>query len=154
MLHIDSRLDQLYHYMVEVIELSSEEMMMVKTAIKNIHEMSPVDKPAIFSRMSNIITASEDLSWVTMIVTRKLNSVKSEIKAIKDPEFTILSRQGRPSTQAIEHEIRFMHSELLDLENKKDVLDNVLGYLEHVEKCLDNYQFLLKDKLKHSESLI
>lgn len=151
---IDSRISQLYEYMVDVMELSKEELLMIKTAIKNIHEASPVDKPAIFSRMSNIITASEDLSWVKMIVVRKLDTLKTAIKKIKDPEFTMLSRQGRPSTQAIEHEIRFNHSDLSELEDKKEVLDNIIEYLEHIEKCLDNYQFLLKDKLKHSDSIV
>lgn len=148
MLSIDETSSKLYEYLLEIVELSPDELMTIKVALKYIREIAPTDRPLIFTRLENMVSASEDLSWVIMVVNRKLSEIKAKINNIKSPAFTTLVRQGRPSTQAIEYEILFANPELKDLEMHKSTLVNIIEYLNHIEKSIDRYIFVLRDKLK------
>lgn len=149
MINIDAISSRLYEYLLNVVELSQEELMSIKIALKLIREIAPTDPPLIFKRLEDLSAISEDISWVKMVVKRKLYSVKSKIDSIKSPNFTALVRQGRPSTQAIEYEILFNNKDLGELESNKDTLNNIVEYLEHIEKSIDRYIFILRDKLKY-----
>lgn len=148
MQNIDDRVKAIYEYLLDIQNLSADEIRMLKRAISILHEVSPVDKPLIFKKMDDIVSASDDLYWVILVIRRRLNSVKADINVIKDPMFTALVRQGRPSTVAIEHEIRFNNGRVQELEEQQDTLENILDYVLHVQKCLDDYNWMLRDKLK------
>lgn len=145
---IDSRVRSIYEYMLNVVELSPEEIRLLKNAVHLLHEISPVDRPLIFKKMDDIISASDDLSWLVLVLKRNLDSIKRKISDIKSPAFTMLVRQGRPSTVAIEHEIRFSNKQLPDLEDKEKIVENILEYVVYVQKCLGDYSWVLIDKLK------
>ena len=148
MINLDNRVSMIYEYLLNVVKLGPEEIRMLKIAISHIHEVSPVDKPLIFKKLDDLNSASEDLSWLILVLKRHLSKVKHDIADIKSPAFTALVRQGRPSTVAIEHEIRFSNKELPDLEDKEETLKNILEYVQHVQKCLDDYSWTMRDKLK------
>lgn len=149
MINLDVMSSKLYEYLSDIVELSSEERMSIKLALKLIREIAPTDAPLVFKRLEELTSVSEDISWVTMVVKRKLSSIKTEIDSIKAPNFTALVRQGRPSTQAIEYEILFNNSKLKELESNKETLSNIVEYLQHIEKSIDRYIFILRDKLKY-----
>lgn len=146
MISIDVKMSQIYEYLSEVIKLSPEELRAIKTAIGAIHEMTPADGPGVMSKTQNMIAISEDLSWVISSITRMHHKINKEIKKIKDPEFVMLVRQGRPSTQAIESEIRFNNDNLVNLEEDIEIIENILDYLKHVETGIERYIWLLRDK--------
>lgn len=148
MINLDNKISQIYEYLVDIIKLSPEEMRAVKSAIGAIHEMTPTDGPGVFTKTQNMISISEDLSWVISVITRKHHQISKEIKKIKDPEFVMLVRQGRPSTQAIESEIRFNNDNLVDMEEELEIIENILDYLKHVEVGIERYIWLLRDKGK------
>lgn len=149
MINIDNISNKLYEYLTDIVELSQEERLSIKTALRLIRDIAPTDAPLVFKRLEDLTAISDDIAWVTMTVQRKLSEIKSEINSIKAPNFTALVRQGRPSTQAIEYEILFNNSELKDLENNKNILVNIVEYLQHIEKSIDRYIFILRDKLKY-----
>lgn len=149
MINLDTRMSQIYEYLVEIVKLSPEEMRAVKSAIGAIHEISATDGPGLFSKMNNLISLSEDLAWVISVITKKQHEIKKSIKIIKDPDFVMLVRKGRPSTQAIESEIRFNHEELVQMEENLEITSNLIDYLHHVEVSIDRYIWLLKDKISY-----
>lgn len=153
MINIDTKVSQIYEYLVDIIQLSPEEIRAVKAAIGILHEVPPTDAPVLFSKIDRLISISEDLSWVISMITKKQHQIKSSIKKIKDPEFTMLVRQKRPSTQAIESEIRFNHEELTDMEENLDIIDNMIDYLKHLELGIDRTIWLLKDKISYIKQL-
>lgn len=147
-MNLDDRAKAIYEYLLDIMEMSPDEVRMLKKALSMLHEISPVDKPLIFKKMEEIISASDDLSWIVMAIKNRRSKIKKDIDDIKAPAFTALTRQGRPSTIAVEYEIKFTHDELSDLEESKEIIDNILDYVQHVQKCLDDYSWMLRDKLK------
>lgn len=146
---INKRANTLYTYLTNVMELGDEEIESVRDCLGMVHQATPTEAPGIFSRMERIIAASDNLSWVLTSIGRKKSEIVGEIKKIKDPQFTALVRQGRPSIQAIESEIRYTTPELRELESDLDTLLNVESYFVHLEKSMDRYIFLLKDKAQY-----
>lgn len=136
-------------YLGDIVKLSSEEISYVQLAISAVHELSGGDGISIFNKMDKIISISEDLSWVISSLNKYRHDLNKQIKIIKDPEFTMLVRKGRPSIQAIESEIRFNHKELTDLEEDLEILDNMIGYFDHLELSIDRYIWMLRDKAKY-----
>lgn len=149
-MNIDLLDDNIYKYITDEMNLADDEITSIKVAVNMIHEISPTDIPLIMKRVSDLIVAEEDLSWTITAVNKVLIKLKYEIKSIKAPQFTLLTRQGRPSSTAIEYEIFFTNDKLKELEVKKDNIENILEYLRHIEKSLDTYIYLLRDKLKYS----
>jgi hypothetical protein len=61
-----------------------------------------------------------------------------------------LVRQGRPSSEAINSEVRWKNESLYDLEEDIRSVENIIDYLVHLEESLERYLYMLKDKLKIS----
>lgn len=141
-------LQELWEYIVENELLSATEIGYVKTCLEDITELSPADKPTLFRKMERVIEDSDRLSWCIFSVRQQYAKLNSAYRKIKDPEYTILVRQGRPSNEAINSEIRFRNDSLYDLELKLTTIENIITYLDHVELSLERYLYMLKDKLK------
>lgn len=149
MINIDSRVNKIYEYLLEIVELSPEEIRVIKSAISSVHEISASDGPGLFSKLNNLISVSEDLAWVISVITSQQHEIRKSIKEIKDPDFVMLVRKGRPSTQAIESEIRFNHDDLVKMEENLEIITNIIDYLNHLELSIDRYIWLCRDKMKY-----
>lgn len=141
-----NRLSKIYEFLYDVVELQEEEIKDIKNAVNIVHEMSPTDGPGIFSKTERVISASDDLEWSIMKIRNSKSDLRKKINSIKDVDFTMLVRQGRPSTAAIESEIRMNHPELSDMEYNIDIMNNIISYLEYLRSNLVEYIWLLKSK--------
>lgn len=146
-LNIDELSTELFEYLKDVIELSPENIRTVKTALSMIREMSPSDIPNILRKIERLIDVSQDMAWINLAMKRKLHEMTREIKMKKDPQYVMLVKQGRPSSAAIEAEIRFTNKDMYDSENGIDVLNNVIEYFNKINESIEKYIWLLKDKL-------
>lgn len=151
MIDIDERVTKILEYLLDNTDIGESGISSIKTSIAIIHETAPTDIPIIFRTMDRIISASENLSWTVLVLRRHKYYIQMECKNIKDPEFTALTRRGRPSTTAIESEIRFNNSQLSALECQIDTLAGIIDYLQHIELCLDRKLWSLKDRISMSK---
>lgn len=143
------QIEELYNYILENNLLSSAEISYVQVCLNDITELSPADKPMVFRKMEKLIQDSDNLAWCIFSVNQQLILLNKAYRKIKDPEFTILVRQGRPSTEAINSEIRMKHDELYDLEEQIAIVEQIVEYFRHIELSLERYIYMLKDKLKN-----
>jgi hypothetical protein len=150
-MNVGERVNDLYEYLIDTLTLSVEEVDIIKTAIRNITEIAPTDAPLIMRKISDLIVSSDNISWVIHIINRSIHINNRELKTIRDPSVVMLVRQGRPSRDAIDSEVRLGNSKIYQLEENISILENVLDYLKHLELSLSNYQWLLRDKLKFSD---
>lgn len=143
-------LNLLFDYLRSHELLSEEEIKMVKFAINEITEIAPTDKVALFKKQESLIDASSKLSWSVMVLKNNLNKIKTAYRKIKDPEYTMLVRKGRPSNEAINSEIRFTNESLYDLDEIVDTVENIIEYFATLENNINRYLFMLSDKLKYN----
>lgn len=141
------QLNDLWNYIREHELLSDTEIEYVKTCIEDVTEMSPSDKPMIFRKMERLIEDSDKLSWCIFSVRQQLNKMNKAYKQIKDPDYVTLVRQGRPSSEAINSEVRWRNDSLYDLEEDIATVENIIEYLVHLDHSLEKYNYMLKDKL-------
>lgn len=124
-------------------------MKVISYCINDIQEITPNDKPGVFHKSEKLIQDAQNLTWCILALKLQYDKLNKAYRMIKDPEYTILVRQGRPSSEAINSEIRFKNEQLYDLEEKLSTINNILEYLNHIQNSMDKYIYLLKDKLKY-----
>lgn len=131
----------------EFLDIGESGVEIIKDCLNTIHQASPLDAHVVFNRIEHIISLSDDLSYLILSINRKRTSMLRELKTIKDPQFVALVRADRPSTAAIESEIRLSKPIIKDIEYNISIIDDTLIYLNHIEKGLNDYSRLLRDKL-------
>lgn len=150
MVNINERVNEIYNYLLPVIDIGESGKYIIYDSISAIRQISPIDGAQLFSKMEKIISLSDDLSWVVSSINRKRNCIESDLKSIKDPKYVALVRQNRPSSAAIEAEIRITIKDVSILDNQINILDNILSYLDSIQRSLDRYIWMLRDKISYS----
>lgn len=133
------------------INLGNAEVKIISECLNIIREVSPIDGPLIFSKMERVISLSDDLAWIISILNSMRNNVRRDIMKVKDPKYVSLVRQNRPSSAAIEAEIRISSKDIIELETKEDNISIVIDYLNNVQKSLDRYLWVLRDKEQYNK---
>lgn len=141
----NDKIERVIDYINSIVNIGDKCNDMIREAIGLIHQTLPVDNAGVFSKLTRFTSASDDLAFVIMSIQKEKDILELELRKIKDPKFTILVKAGRPSTQAIESEIRCTNPKVSELEDKISQFDNVLSYLNHVEKCMDRSIWIMKD---------
>lgn len=128
------------------LEIGESEMEIINSAIGLTHQVSPIDGSQLFARMELVIAVSDDLEWIINSIVRKRNEKENDIRKIKDPKYVALVRQGRPSSAAIEAEIRITLKDIREQEELIQLIDSMISYLQFVQRNLDRYLSILKSK--------
>lgn len=142
------KIENIREYLKGIVEIGESESIIVN-CLNSIREISPIDAPVAFAKMERITNLSDDLAWIISILNRKNNELKRSVQKLKDPKYVALVRQNRPSSAAIEAEIRLTNKDIVEFEDKISRLENVLEYLNHIQKSLDNYLWILRDKIQY-----
>lgn len=142
-------INDLFDYIREHELLSESELSIVDKCLNDIKEMSPADKPSVFRKTEKIIEDSEDLSWCVYALRLQKVKLQKAYRVLKDPEYVTLVRLNRPSSEAINSEIRFRNEDMYRLEEDMAIVDNILAYIEHIQVSMERYLYMLKDKLKY-----
>ena len=138
---------ELFEYLRDVIDMSPDNIRTVKSAIALIKEQSPSDIPLILRKMERLVDIQQDMSWILLVMRRKLHELIKDMKVKKDPAYVMLVKQGRPSSSAIEAEIRFTNKDLYKTEDDIEIVKNVIEYFQKLVDSIEKYTWLLKDKL-------
>jgi len=147
MMMLNEKTKAIQEHISGIIEFSDRELDMIDRAIREIHEECPTDVPLLVKKSQSLILAGDDLYWVINVISRKHARMKSDIYRLKDPKFTALSRGGRPSSAAIEAEIRFTTDGVYKMEEDYENIGSLLDYLRVLSSMLDKYSWIIKDKL-------
>lgn len=131
--------------------IGESETKIISECLNIIREVSPIDGPLIFSKMERVVSLSDDLAWIISMLNVTRNGIKRDVMKVKDPKYVSLVRQNRPSSAAIEAEIRLSNKDIVDLETKEDNISIVIDYLNNIQKSLDRYLWVLKDKEQYSK---
>ena len=145
------KIDEIIEYIKSEIELGENEVNSINKMVSLIDDYVPTDLPLIFRRLDSIISATGDISWTLAILKKHRAKINAEYKQLKDPQFTSLTRKGRPSAVAIESEIRFNVPEVAEYEQRLEVLDGFIEYIEHLLKISDSMQWAIKDRVALSK---
>lgn len=148
---IDNKIDLVVAYLENTVELSDTEINIIKTAINLISEISPTDITVIFSKLDNIIETSNNLGYVIYYCNQYKINLTRKYRNLKDPAFTSLTLKQRPSTLAIESEIRTKYPEIAELEYQVETITNAIDYLNHIELNLERRIWSIKDRLQMSK---
>lgn len=144
-------LNELFEF-IRINELLSEpEIGIIRVCIDDITEIAPTDRPAVFQKMERLVRDSENLSWCIYSIKLQNSKIKKAYNMLKDDDFAMLVRQGRPSTEAIKSELRMKNHALYDWELKMETVENTIEYLNHILVSMDKYMYMLKDKLKYDD---
>lgn len=135
----------------DVSPIGESETKIISECLNIIREVSPIDGPLIFSKMERVVSLSDDLAWIISMLNVTRNGIKRDVMKAKDPKYVSLVRQNRPSSAAIEAEIRLSNKDIVDLETKEDNISIVIDYLNNIQKSLDRYLWVLKDKEQYSK---
>ena len=152
-MEIDERVQIIIDYLANNLQLRDREIQGIKMALSVIHETKPTDLHLIRDKLDKTNIASEDLAWSMFIIKQHLATIRKECRKLKDPIFTSLVRKGRPSTSAIESEIRMVSEQVSDYEDEITSIENILEYLKHIETCIDRLQWNLKDIIYNSAKI-
>lgn len=145
------KIDEIIEYIKSEIELGDNEINSINNMVKLIDDYVPTDLPVLFRRLDSIISATGDISWTLAVLKKHRAKINAEYKQLKDPQFTSLTRKGRPSTIAIESEIRFNIPEVAEYEKRLEILDGFIEYIEHLLKVSDSMQWAIKDRVALSK---
>lgn len=142
------KIENIREYLKDIIDIGKSESIIIN-CLNSIREISPIDAPVAFAKMERITNLSDDLAWIISILNRRNNEMKRSVQKLKDPKYVALVRQNRPSSAAIEAEIRLTNKEVVEFEDKISRLENVIEYLNHIQKSLDSYLWILRDKIQY-----
>jgi len=141
-------IEDLYAYLVERNILSEENINTLQVILAELGEIMPGDKMQASRKDQRLIEESEDLSWIKLVINRYIDKKKTEYNRTRDGSYTMLVRQNRPSNEAICCEIRTKNPTIYDIEEELSTLNNILIWVEHLEKSIDRYVYALRDKFR------
>lgn len=126
--------------------LSDSERIMIEDAMKSVYEQLPNSKSGASALINGLLSHKSNIYYVKSSLQRRRGSIYREYRTQIDNKFTILTRQGRPSREAIHSEI---HSQSGDLRAKRDVideLDEAIDILDMVISMIDSKMRIVDSK--------
>lgn len=148
---MDRLLEKLCNYILSNDLLSESEMNMIVECDNEIKQIAPTDRRLLFNKEQTLINCSQNLSWCIYSIRLKYSKILNEYRKLRDPEYTILVRQGRPSAAAIETELRYKHDNFYEYDENLRILENIIEFLNHMELSVDRYLYMLRDKLRYND---
>jgi len=144
-------IDKLCNYILDNELLSEQEVQMIVECNNEIIQIAPTDKPQVFRKEERLIRCSQNISWCIFSLKLKASKIQDSYRRSRDPEYTILVRQGRPSAAAIETELRYKHPEFYETDEQIRILDNIIEFLGHLELSVERYMYMLRDKVRYND---
>ena len=110
-------------------ELSDYETNIIRTGMNLIQMDPPSTKLMLTERISQLVRSKSDIQYLILKARELRKSYNIPYINEYNQQFTILTRQNRPSKQAIESEMHFMKPELREYRDKIEDIDTLLEFL-------------------------
>lgn len=121
-------------------DLSDYESDIIRTSMRLIQMDPPSTKLMVTERITQLVRNKSDMQYLILKAKDLRRSYNIPYTDSYNQQFTILTRQNRPSKQAIESEMHFMKPELREYRDKINDIDTMLeffnSYLSFIDKTV------------------
>lgn len=132
-------LNEILDNVSSVLDLSDYEKTMITDGLLIVRKPLPSTKLKASEDLANITKSCSDYNYILT----KLRSARLKVLATYKPEydkkFTILTRQGRPSREAISSEIHYTNPDMSTQRSLLEKIDSVEEFLKFQLSVLDKY---------------
>lgn len=117
--------------------LSDYELNIIETSV-NLPFIRKFNSPTVMSeQIQDIIANLSDLNYLKNKIISLRYEINIDYRNEYDRRFTILTRMGRPSKQAIDSEMHCDNENLISSRNKLEKLDNLISWISNQIKLLE-----------------
>lgn len=127
-------------------EMSDYETNIIRIGMNLIQMDPPSTKLMLTERITQLVRAKSDLQYLILKARELRKSYNVPYVNEYNQQFTILTRQNRPSKQAIESEMHFMKPELREYRDKIDDIDTLLEFLNSYMGFFDKSIAVLENR--------
>lgn len=127
-------------------EMSDYETNIIRTSMNLIQMDPPSTKLMLTERITQLVRAKSDLQYLLLKARELRKSYNIPYTNEYNQQFTILTRQNRPSKQAIESEMHFMKPELREYRDKIEDIDTLLDFLSSYMGFFDKSISVLENR--------
>lgn len=127
-------------------EMSDYETNIIRTGMNLIQMDPPSTKLMLTERITQLVRAKSDLQYLLLKARELRKSYNIPYTNEYNQQFTILTRQNRPSKQAIESEMHFMKPELREYRDKIEDIDTLLDFLSSYMGFFDKSISVLENR--------
>lgn len=143
--NIDEAIKSIQGMFIEVCgELSSYELSIIENSIRLPMQRAFTSSSAMTDAIQSILSNLTEVNYLRTKLIQMRYEVNLKHRIKYDKQFTLLTRMGRPSKQAIESELYSSDGELDQLRIDLEGIDNLLDYLqtqiELLQSTVRNYE--------------
>lgn len=118
-------------------DFSSYEEQVIVNAVLLPYSTTTNAKSVLSDRIDDAIKCKADLNYIILRIKDKKKILQVPFDAEYNKLFTILTRQARPSKQAIDSEIKYTKPELNEKANLLEEYDKLIEYLINMQAVID-----------------
>ena len=118
-------------------DFSSYEEQVIVNAVLLPYSTTTNAKSVLSDRIDDAIKCKADLNYIILRIKDKKKILQIPFDAEYNKLFTILTRQARPSKQAIDSEIKYTKPELNEKANLLEEYDKLIEYLINMQAVID-----------------
>lgn len=124
------QVENVINYCKHIFEdMSDYEADIIRTSMNLIQMDPPSTKLMLTERITQILRAKSNIQYLMLKARELRKSYNIPYTNDYNQQFTILTRQNRPSKQAIESEMHFLNPKLREYRDKIDDLDTLIEFL-------------------------
>lgn len=118
-------------------DFSSYEEQVIVNAVLLPYSTTTNAKSVLSDRIDDAIKCKADLNYIILRIKDKKKILQIPFDTEYNKLFTILTRQARPSKQAIDSEIKYTKPELNEKANLLEEYDKLIEYLINMQAVID-----------------
>ena len=127
--------------------ISEYELEMIRTSIELIDDSNlPSTKLLSTELMSKLLRSKSDLTYIHTKLTELRRTHSIPYNTLYNKYFTLSTRKGLPSKQAIESDMMFMHKEMSEYKSNIDDYDMLIGIIDSYQSLIDMYMNILNSR--------
>lgn len=120
-----------------ILEISDYEEQAVRNAMLLPYSTVTNAKSVLSDRIDDAIKCKADINYITLRIRDKKKLLQVPYDTEYNKLFTVLTRQNRPSKQAIDSEIKYTKPEMNEKANILEEYDKILEYLSSLQAVID-----------------
>ena len=121
----------------ELTDISEYEEKMISDAILLPHTTVTNAKSVLSDRIDDAVRCKSDLNYMILRLKDRKKMAQVPYDTEYNKMFTILTRQNRPSKQAIDSEIKYTKPSMAETANLLEEYDKMIEYLGSLQTVID-----------------
>lgn len=121
----------------ELADLSEYEEKIITDAIMLPHTTVTNAKSVLSDRIDDAVRCKSDLNYMILRLKDKKKVMQVPYDSEYNKMFTILTRQNRPSKQAIDSEIKYTKPAMAETASTLEEFDKMIDYLSSLQAVID-----------------